>query len=122
MQSRPVIIALSAVAVLVLATASTFAHARLKSASPAANATSKVGLAEIRLQFNEAVEPALSVLELLDKDGKTIASSKGKLVCENMTCVFAIEPLQPGSYGVRYHVLSEDGHTIEASYGFNVVK
>lgn len=122
MQSRPVIIVLAAMAAVALAPGSALAHARLKTASPAANATVKAGSTEVRLQFNEAVEPALSVIELLDKDGKTIASSKGKPACENTTCVFAIESLQPGSYGVRYHVLSEDGHTVEASYAFKVVK
>lgn len=97
-----------------------FAHARLKHASPAKNASVKAGLSAIELQFNEAVEPALSVIELLDAKGGTISSSKGKAVCEKLVCRFAVDPLKAGTYAVKYHVLSEDGHTVEGQYGFTV--
>lgn len=113
--------AIAVCATVALPNETAFAHARLKSASPAANATVKTGLAELRLQFNEAVEPALSVIELLDGAGKMIASSKGKAVCEKTACVFAIDPLKPGDYGIHYRVLSEDGHTVEATFTFKVV-
>lgn len=94
------------------------AHARLKTAKPAANAAVKTGLSTIELTFNEAVEPALSVVELDDANGKVVTSSKGTAICEKKVCRLDIPPLQAGSYTVRYHVLSEDGHTVEGSYGF----
>lgn len=113
-------VVLATFAALQLGCDAALAHARLKSAMPAVNATVKSGLAEIKLRFNEAVEPALSVIELLDADGKVIASSKGQSVCVSTACTFVIEALKPGSYTVRYHVLSEDGHVVESSYGFKV--
>lgn len=97
-----------------------FAHARLKHATPAPKASVKAGLSAIDLTFNEAVEPALSVIELLDAKGSALASSKGTSVCEKLNCHFGITPLTPGSYAVKYHVLSEDGHTVEGQYDFTV--
>lgn len=106
---------------LALGPGAALAHAKLKSASPAANAKVKSGLSEVSLKFNEAVEPALSVVELLDAEGKTLATSSGKPICEKTSCVWHIDPLKPGSYSIRYHVLSQDGHVVEASYNFTVV-
>ena len=107
-------------AFIVLTPEQAFAHARLKHASPAKNVSVKAGLSVIELQFNEAVEPALSVIELLDAKGGMIASSKGKAVCEKLVCRFTVDPLKAGDYAVKYHVLSEDGHTVEGQYGFTV--
>ena len=96
------------------------AHARLRSASPPADATVQSGLAEIRLVFNETVEPSFSTVELLDEAGEVLATSQGQTICEAQVCTLTIEPLASGSYGVRYHVLSADGHVVEGSHGFNV--
>ena len=96
------------------------AHAKLKLASPAANATVKSAVTDIKLQFNEAVEPSFSVIGLLDASGKQLATSKGSTFCEKTNCTFTVAPLKPGSYEVKYHVLSADGHVVEGTYAFKV--
>lgn len=103
-----------------LAIATAWAHARLKSASPSQDSTVKTGLAEIRLTFNEPIEAALSVIELDDASGQVLATSKGVPICERKVCTLHVDPLKAGAYVVRYHVLSEDGHVVAASYGFKV--
>lgn len=122
MNFKQIAVALIVVGFVVPATDPASAHARLKSAVPAAGSSIKPGLAEISLKFNEAVEPALSIIELLDADGKTIASSKGKTVCAETACNFPVDPLKTGTYAVRYHILSEDGHVVEATYSFEVAE
>lgn len=113
---------LAAVAFLAITASSVpaLAHARLKSASPSQDATVKAGLAEIKLTFNENVEPSLSVIELDDSAGKVVVTSKGTAVCEKKSCALPVPPLKAGDYAVKYHVLSEDGHVVEGGYAFHV--
>ncbi len=107
-------------AVLTLSTGEATAHARLSSATPAAGATVKTGFTNLELTFNEAVEPALSVIEVLDGQGQTVLSSKGQAVCAEVACKMVLPPLTAGDFAVKYHVLSVDGHVVEGSYDFHV--
>lgn len=113
---------LAAVALLAFAASPVpaLAHAQLKSASPPQDSTVKAGLAEIRLTFNETIEPSLSVIELDDSAGQVLVRSKGVGVCEKKACALVVSPLKAGDYAVKYHVLSEDGHVVEGSYVFHV--
>lgn len=106
---------------LALIPSASWAHARLKSASPPAEATAKTGLSAIKLVFNETIEPSLSVIELLDAADQVLVTSKGKAVCEQKTCILAVDPLKAGDYMVKYHVLSADGHVVEGKYSFHIV-
>lgn len=112
---------LALAALLVLAPQPASAHARLESASPAANATVRSGIAELQLTFNEPVEPALSVVEIDDGQGRLLLSSKGTAVCEDKTCRMTLPALAPGEFTVRYRVLSVDGHVVKGSFSFHVV-
>jgi copper resistance protein C len=105
---------------LTVSATTSWSHARLKSASPPADATAQTGLKEIKLEFNEAVEPSLSTIEVDDANGQVIATSKGKAVCEKKTCSLAVDPMMAGDYVVKYHVLSSDGHVVDGHYGFHV--
>jgi methionine-rich copper-binding protein CopC len=107
-------------AVLALSAGDASAHAKLSNAAPAAGATVKTGFTNLELTFNEAVEPALSVIEVLDGQGQTVLSSKGQAVCAEAACKMVLPPLTAGDFTVKYHVLSVDGHVVEGSYDFHV--
>jgi methionine-rich copper-binding protein CopC len=100
-------------------TEAALAHAKLKSAQPAADAKVQAGLKEIRLVFSEAVEPSLSSVEVDDAGGQAVASSKGMKICAKQTCKLALPGLAAGIYTVKFHVLSMDGHVVEGSYKFS---
>jgi methionine-rich copper-binding protein CopC len=96
------------------------AHARLASASPEKGATVKSGVIDLELTFNEAVEPALSVIAVSDGTGQPVLSSKGTPVCADRVCRLRLPPLSAGDFTVSYHVLSVDGHVVKGSYVFHV--
>lgn len=98
------------------------AHAKLKTSQPAANSKVQAGIKEIRLMFNETIEPSLSTVEVDGPDGRAIASSKGSKVCAKQTCKLAVPALAAGTYAVKFHVLSMDGHVVEGSYSFSTTE
>lgn len=94
------------------------AHAKLTSATPAADAKLPAAPSAIVLSFNETVEPSLTFVELEDAAGAVVVTSKGKAICDKATCTLALPALKPGAYKVKYHVLSADGHVVNGGYGF----
>src|SRR4051794_7356267 len=97
-----------------------YAHAKLLSANPVKDSTAPGSFSRVELGFGEAIEPALSYLELLDAQGKRLERIKGNDACTGKTCQFTVKPLADGKYRVRYHVLSSDGHVVDESYTFTV--
>ena len=78
-------------------------------------------LAQVRLWFNERLEPAFYALSVLGADGKPVTWESGHVSSENPKLLeLALPVLAPGLYRVQYKVLSVDGHTVKASYTFTV--
>jgi hypothetical protein len=116
MTRKPGLRAVLAVCFSIAAPGHAAAHAKLKSAAPPSGAEVPPTLSEIRLEFNETLEPAFSSVELLDGAKAVIASA----ACAERLCVLPVKDLKAGDYWVHYRVLSADGHTIEKTYGFKV--
>ena len=103
-----------------LATSAVFAHAHLKSETPAADSTVSAPT-ELRLVFSEGVEAAFTKVTI-SKDGATVAvknlategSDKKTLV------VTPAAPLSAGAYKVEWHAVSVDTHKSEGAYSFKV--
>ena len=121
MRRFPVLIA--AAATLALA-GTAYAHPKLLSATPAANATvAKPG--RIELRFSEKLMPAFSKADL------TMAAMPG-MAAMKMASVAALgpdgrtlvitpsRPLPRGRYSVAWHVVSTDTHKVAGSYAFAV--
>jgi copper resistance protein C len=112
---------LAVVAVSLLATPAK-AHPSLVSASPAANTSSKVSPAEIRLNFSEGVIAKFSGLQLKDEAGKTIAT--GVPVNDpndrKQLVVPLSSPLTAGRYTVIWHAVAEDTHRVKGEFSFGV--
>jgi methionine-rich copper-binding protein CopC len=119
-------IAIATLAVLVVGALATSAdaHPKLKSATPAADISSKVSLKEIKLSFSEGVIAKFSGLEIKDQAGKTIttgvpANDPG----DRKQLVVPLEaPLSAGRYTVTWHAVSEDTHRVKGQYSFDVAR
>ncbi len=114
MRAIPVSIVLAAA---LCVSASAWAHARLKSSEPSANASVK-SPSLIRMNFSENLEPAFSGATLSDATGKTIpvpASVGGA------TITLMPLSLKPGAYKVTWHSVGHDTHKITGNFGFKVV-
>ena len=101
---------------LLLATPA-FAHARLVSSDPAANARIKPP-GQIKLLFSEKLEPAFSSASLTDAAGKTVPVSKS---VGGQTITLLPLTLKPGAYKVSWQSVGQDTHRLTGSFGFTVV-
>jgi methionine-rich copper-binding protein CopC len=107
------------VALALLAATPAFAHAHLKAATPAENATVSTAPAEIVLEFSEAVEPEFSTIEVDDANG--VRMDKGDAhrdAADARRLTVALQPLAPGTYKVVWHITSVDTHKTSGSYQF----
>jgi copper resistance protein C len=118
-----------AIAVLVAAVLSILvhgaavAHSHLKNSVPAAGATIATGPSEVRLQFNEAVEAAVSKVSIELKGGKAVASEAPTSdPADKATLIVKLpQPLQAGSYKVNWQAVSTDSHKVKGSFTFQVL-
>jgi copper resistance protein C len=97
------------------------AHALLLKTSPPRRAVLRDPPKQVELWFNERLEPAYSTVTLAAKDGavlKTERASVGDQDARRLS--LPLPALGPGSYTVRFRVLSVDGHLAEDSFTFVV--
>jgi copper resistance protein C len=98
------------------------AHSHLKKSVPAAGSTVATGPSEVRLQFDESVEPRFSKVSVEAKGGKVVTSEPATSDPGDKTTLtvkFA-EPLQAGSYKVNWQAVSADTHKVKGSFTFQV--
>jgi methionine-rich copper-binding protein CopC len=102
------------------AASSVFAHAHLKSQSPAADSTVSAP-AELRLVFSEGVEATFTKVTL-SKDGSNVpVKSLATEGSDKKTLVVTPQaPLTAGAYKVEWHAVSVDTHKSEGAYSFKV--
>lgn len=117
--------ALPGAALLVLAVAfspAALAHAHLKSQYPAANAKVEASPQALTLTFSEDIEPAFSGVEILGAGQQAMPTAEAERAPQqhNQLIVPLEKPLPGGSYQVKWHVLSVDGHKTKGSYTFSV--
>ncbi len=98
-----------------------YAHAKLESSVPKANAIVAPAPAEVRLQFNEPLEMAFSKVKLVDGKGVIIAPLKVELDKANAKVMVASVPaLTTGAYRVQWTTLTRDGHKVKGEFSFQV--
>lgn len=99
---------------------SVFAHAHLKSQTPAADSTVS-SAPQLRLVFSEGVESTFSKVTLT-KDGSEVpVKSLATEGTDKKTLVVTpAAPLAPGAYTVEWHAVSVDTHKSEGAYSFKV--
>jgi len=96
-------------------------HAVLVRSVPASRAALKEAPARVQLWFSERLEPAFSSLGVwsaaeaqVDLRDASVASDDPKRLSVTLA------PLGPGSYTVRYRVLSVDGHIVDSRFSFTI--
>ena len=98
-----------------------FAHAHLRSATPAVDSTVANAPTEVAITFSEAVEPNFSTIEVQDGSGKRMdegkahsAPSDGKILSVGLST------LKPGTYSVVWHATTVDTHKTDGKFSFTV--
>jgi methionine-rich copper-binding protein CopC len=98
-----------------------FAHAHLKSATPADKSTVKSSPGELDLTFTEGLNLKFSGIKVTGAD-KTAVKLGNSMLMQNDTVLMVpvSETLGAGTYTVEWHALSTDGHKTNGSYTFTV--
>jgi methionine-rich copper-binding protein CopC len=94
------------------------AHAFLDHASPLVGSTVQAAPHQLTLTYTQNLEAAFSAVEVTDDKGARVDQGQPQISGSTMTV--ALKPLGPGSYHVRWHVLSVDTHKTEGSFTFRV--
>lgn len=98
------------------------AHAAMERADPGPRAVVTQPPAVIRLWFSEPVEQEFAHV-VIESDGGLHVQGVGKPhvdPADRTLLVVPIPQLPPGTYRVRYKVLSVDGHVVDWGYSFRV--
>ena len=96
------------------------AHAFLDHAEPRVGSTVPTAPRELSLTYTQNLEPAFSAVEVTDANGVRV--DLGKPSFSTTVMRVGLKPLSPGTYRVRWHVLSVDTHRTEGSFTFHVGK
>ncbi len=97
-----------------------FAHAFLKTASPAVGSTVSQPPSQVLINFTEAVEPRFSTITVQTAQGAQVQTGKPHLVGGDAHLAVALKPLQPGTYTVIWHATATDTHKTEGKFTFTV--
>lgn len=113
-------IAASIVAGAFAATAA-HAHAKLESSEPQAGSVLASAPKQLRLGFNEPLEPAFSKIRLVDARNAEIALAQTKVDKAAPTVMTAPLPaLAAGTYRVQWTTMTHDGHKTKGDFTFQV--
>jgi methionine-rich copper-binding protein CopC len=97
------------------------AHAVLVRSSPSSRATLQQPPDRVSLWFNERLERAYSAVSVWDqRDTRVDLGDAAVDPADPRRLDVSLTPLKPGTYGVRYRVLSVDGHVVEGRFQFTV--
>src|ERR1700721_2268099 len=94
------------------------AHAFLDHAEARVGSTVPTAPRQLSLSFTQNLEPAFSSVEVSDANGARVDLGKPSISTSVMRV--GLKQLAPGTYRVRWHVLSVDTHTTEGSFTFSV--
>jgi methionine-rich copper-binding protein CopC len=98
-----------------------FAHAQLVKTEPARRATVAEAPKQVKLWFNEEIEGAYASLAVLDAAGKPVTDAKPEIAADDpKSLAIPLPALSPGTYTVKFRVLSVDGHVVDSTFDFTV--
>jgi hypothetical protein len=102
-------------------TAPAFAHALLKSATPAAGSTVTTAPTELDLMFTEGVNLKFTGVKLTGPDKAVVPTGEATLMGGDTAFMVPLSgTLAAGVYTVAWHALSTDGHKTNGTYTFTV--
>jgi copper transport protein len=102
------------------ATGPASAHAVIERSDPPANAALRQSPAQVVLRFTEPVDPALSSITVVDRNGKPV-SGRTTVSADGRGAAVPLPALGDGVYTVKWRVLSAlDGHATSGLFLFAV--
>ena len=111
----------SLVIILLMVPVSSWGHAYLVKSSPARRAVLSTPPTRVVLWFNERLEAQFSQLSIWNAEGQQVDGGDVQVGPDDRKRLsVGIPTLPPGSYIVKYRVLSVDGHIVEADYPFTI--
>ena len=103
---------------------SAFAHAKLQNATPANGASLSSAPSELRFEYNEPIEPAMSSVKVMGPDSKAVTTDKATLSKDDDKVLLVKLPKLPelpaGAYRVEWSPMGHDGHHTKGTLGFTV--
>lgn len=112
-----------ALAALLFSPAAARAHAFLDHSDPAVGSTVPASPETIHLWFTQQLEPAFSSVTVTDKSGASVNDGAAAIDPTNASELdVKLKHLTPGTYTVKWHVLSVDTHTTQGDFTFNIGK
>jgi len=97
------------------------AHAALLKSEPARRVVLSQSPSQIRLWFNEKIEPSYASIQILKADGSALSLQAARVDKKDpKLLVLELPPLEAGDYTVKYRVMSVDGHLVDYGYTFSV--
>ena len=105
------------IALLLAPLSAAVAHAMLDHADPRVGSTVATAPQDVSLWFTEKLEPAFSTAEVRNAQG-ALLSGKARVSGEELHV--PLKPLPPGTYTVKWRVLSVDTHRTQGSFTFTI--
>ena len=113
--------AMVALATLLLLGSAASGHAFLDRAEPRVGSTVRAAPAEVRVWFTERLEPAFSTLEVVNERGERVDTGPTRVdETSPATLRVSLKRIEPGTYRVKWRVLSVDTHVTEGDFTFRV--
>ena len=99
------------------------AHSRLVRSDPSARAVLDTAPKELKLWFNEGVEPAFAKVWIVPAKGPHVPlASRGDSSDQRLLIVTLPDKLAAGPVVIGYHILSVDGHVVDSQLTFTIKK
>jgi methionine-rich copper-binding protein CopC len=96
-------------------------HAVLVRSFPGARAVLSRAPERAQLWFSEPLEPAFSSVTVWSASGAQVDRGDARVDTDDPRQLsVTLRALEPGTYTVRYRVLSVDGHVVEAAFAFTI--
>ena len=115
------IIRLATLLSFLISAAAAHAHALLDHADPRVGNTVPSSPHQVTLWFTQNLEPAFSGIQVLNAAGARVDTGKASVSgADRHALSVGVKALPPGTYTVRWHVLSVDTHTTEGNFTFRV--
>lgn len=97
------------------------AHSRLVKSDPSARAVLTTPPKELKLWFNEAVEPSFAKIWIAPAQGDHIPlTTRGDSNDKKLLISTFPDNLPNGPVNIGFHVLSVDGHTVDDKLSFTI--
>jgi methionine-rich copper-binding protein CopC len=99
-----------------------FAHSFPERETPAAGQTLTAPPSEVTIKYDAPIEKVFAKLDVLDSSGKNQAVGQPIYGPDGDTLSTKVAPLKPGTYTVKWAIVSVDTHRTQGSYTFTVAK